>query len=182
MVSDGRNGLEDRDAGIESSSVRKFVCFAVAAVFCLNAFSGEKKAVPRFTDYPATNVFKGKPVKVDLKSDPQARRFRTQLRTQTAEGADFAGHYRLVIWGCGTGCQEFAIVDCKSGKVHFSSELPYVTYGAVDRDDFGLEFRVNSRLLIVRGARKEGADGVYYYLWDGKKVTLIAEEPTKPKE
>jgi hypothetical protein len=138
-----------------------------------------------FKDYPATNIFVGKPAAVDLKSDPKARMYRTQLGTQTKEGANFAGHYHIVTWGCGAECEDFAIVDCKTGKVHFP-ELPYVSNHYWRGDDFGLDFRINSRLLILRGsrkgARKEDAEtnGAHYYLWDGTKLKLIRDETVEP--
>ena len=48
-----------------------------------------------------------------------ARRLRTMLRIGAASGPNFAGHYTPVTWGCGVACQEFAIVDAKSGRVRY---------------------------------------------------------------
>jgi hypothetical protein len=70
-----------------------------------------------------TNIFTGKPAIVDLSSHPKARHYRTELRRQAKEGADFAGHYKFAIWGCGTACEEFAIVDSLTGRVYFSSDF-----------------------------------------------------------
>lgn len=135
---------------------------------------------PRYQDYTVTNGFKGKPPAVDLSSHSEARRFRTQLRRQTAEGANFAGHYRLVIWGCGTSCAQFAIVDCKTGHAYFSADLPYVTWTGWDGGDFGLQFRVDSRLLILCGSPQEEAKrGRFYYLWETNTLRLIRSDLKK---
>jgi hypothetical protein len=167
-----RNGLDGRDGRIEGVGVKSFACLVVLTVFCLSAFPAEKPGPP-FGDYPATNLFKGRPAKVDFKSHPQARMYRTQLRDQTKRGANFAGHFRLVTWGCGTSCQSFAIVDCETGRVYFKKDLPYVT-AAPAEDGPQLHFKVNSRLFVVRGALVEdGRFGDHHFVWDGKQLTLV---------
>lgn len=55
--------------------------------------------------------------KVDLSSHPRARMFRTRLGRGAEKGANFAGHYALVSWGCGSECQGSLVVDLTSGKV-----------------------------------------------------------------
>src|SRR6202041_301595 len=54
---------------------------------------------------------------LDLSSNPIAKRYRTVLRYQVSEGANFAGHYRVAIWGCGMTCAMFAVVNLKTGQV-----------------------------------------------------------------
>jgi hypothetical protein len=123
------------------------------AIGCATGIAAQK--IIEFKDYPATKTYNGTPALVDLKSHPQARMYRTELRSQTKKGANFAGHYRLAIWGCGSSCAQFAIVDCENGKVHFSKVLPYVSWAGWHEENGGLEFRVDSRLLKLRGSRKE---------------------------
>jgi hypothetical protein len=61
--------------------------------------------------------------------------------------------------------------------VHFSPELPFVTWTGWEDPKFGLDFRKDSCLLIARGSRQEElANGTYYYLWDGEKLTLLRKE------
>lgn len=81
---------------------------------------------------------------VDLSSHPWARSFRTRLRNVAAEGANFAGHYALVNWGCGTECQGSLLVDVRTGKVVGlkGSDEPLATAR-------GVAFRIDSRLLIA---------------------------------
>src|SRR5687767_8774797 len=66
---------------------------------------------PQFGDFPAGARFTGRPAAVDLVSDTAAGRFRTRLRWSEGDTVDFAGRYRLVLWGCGTSCQSGALVD-----------------------------------------------------------------------
>jgi len=53
---------------------------------------------------------------------PETRRFRTLLRESAAAGPNFNGHYRVVHWGCGTGCMGWAIVNLASGAVWMAPE------------------------------------------------------------
>jgi hypothetical protein len=127
-----------------------------------------------------TNVFKGQPATIKLGSDPQVRQFRTQLRKQAAQGPNFAGHYRISVWGCGSSCQQFAIIDCKTGRVYFPPQLPYVTYVHWNGDDPGLQFRIDSRLLILNGSpQEEETNGSFYYLWTTNQLQLICSLPRR---
>jgi hypothetical protein len=143
-----------------------------------SSFAAEKPP-PRHQDFAVTNIYKGKLAAVDLSSDPQARKYRTQLRTQTAEGPNFAGNFRIAHWGCGTGCVQLALVDCKTGRVYFPTNLPFVTLSNCD-DDCGLKFRTDSKLLILRGALfEESKPGTFYFLWEKNKLKLIRSDLKK---
>jgi hypothetical protein len=132
--------------------------------------------VPRFEDYGVTSKFIGKPALPDVKSLPRARRFRTMLREGAAHGPNFAGHYTIVFWGCGTGCVEPAIVDARDGRVFFPPGLTYIDGTFVDFDHnekvpevTTLRYRTDSSLLIVVGSPEEDekSTGVTYYSWNG---------------
>ena len=159
---------------------RNLQCSLVILVSALTALTQAADRSPSYEDFAVSNIFKGKPASVDLKSHPEARHFRTELLRQTAEGPNFASHYRLVIWGCGTSCQQFAIVDCQTGHVYFPANLPYVTYTHYYGDDIGLQFRANSRLLIVNGSPKEASKTRrYYYLWQTNALRLLRSDLMK---
>ena len=134
----------------------------------------ENVKVPSYKDFAVTNIFKGKPAEVNLSSDPDAYMFRTQLRRQAADGPNFAGHYKIAIWGCGTSCQQFAIIDSQNGRVFFPPVLPYVTFVQWDGTNAGLQFRIDSNLLILHGSPKEEPKvGTFYYLWQTNVLRLI---------
>jgi hypothetical protein len=138
---------------------------------------------PRFSDYPARPVRAGRYAAPDL-SSREARRYRTVLREAAAKGPNFAGRYRLVVWGCGAGCADFAIIDAASGRVSFERSLRAIALGQVGEegtgfDDLGLRSRADSRLLVVLGAPNEdkAREGVAFYEWTGKALKLLRFVP-----
>ncbi len=148
-----------------------------------------------FEDFPVAEVYTGKPAKIDFSSHPDARTFRTVLkigvkemdyeysdefpggRLKKDESANFAGHYVLLYWGCGTECQEIAIVDARNGKVYF----PQISAS------LGVKYNVKSNLLIVNPPDEiksrvdnEGwlPKGIHtkYYKWQNNKLIEIEDD------
>jgi hypothetical protein len=101
---------------------------------------------PRFKEFPVNEVFRGKPAAVVFER-AEERRFRTVIRSGATIGPNFAGHYTLVEWGCGTECFQAAIVDAKTGRIY---QPPLFDK---ERHDFfeasWLHFRPDSNLMIV---------------------------------
>ncbi len=141
--------------------------------------TGQQDTVrPKFSDFSVQERYTQKPARVDIASDPQARTYRTMLRDGAKSGPNFAGHFTIVIWGCGTSCQQFAIVDARSGKVYFSPDVPYVSFADIEAEPYGLDFRKDSRLIAVYGhIREDDPKGAFYYTWDGTRLTLIKSIP-----
>lgn len=102
---------------------------------------------PQFDDFPVQQVFHGTPAPVNLRSNPQAPAYRTRLKKAASGGPDFAGHYTVAEWGCGSNCQAHSFIDAKNGAV-----IDGVT------TDRGADYRLNSNLFI---ADPEG-DGLAY--------------------
>lgn len=154
----------------------KTIRLILASIICflpLGSFAREKRA-PRFEDYPVNETFRGKPAEINFRSNPSARTFRSMLKETAAQGPNFAGHYAVNTWGCGTECQQIGIVDLKNGQVYLP---PFAA-------SLGIETRVHSRLLIVdppaklkerfrEGAPPSSAYQSRYYLWDNRKLVLI---------
>jgi hypothetical protein len=140
---------------------------------------------PRFEDFPVPKIFRGKPAR-PLLSTPDARAFRTHLREGAKEGPNFAGHYTIVGWGCGTGCEHFAIIDAQTGRVYFSDTLSTATYNLVENiEEAGLKYRLDSKLLILVGSPGEAAEaenmvGTFYYKWENNRLTLIHSVKKQP--
>jgi hypothetical protein len=99
------------------------------------------RPAPRFEDYAVTDTaFDGRgPAPVQFTSADYGGMYRTRLREGAATGPNFAGHFTVVTWGCGTGCQIAAVVDARTGRL---SEQTLLTAN-------GLQFRRDSRLLYV---------------------------------
>jgi hypothetical protein len=99
------------------------------------------------------------------------------IREGAREGPNFAGHYTIVQWGCGAGCVQFAVVDAKTGAVFmppfYVGPRAFVE-GQTGEPEEPLQFRADSKLLIVSGSRNEKGEGVYYYRWDKGRLMLVA--------
>lgn len=114
-----------------------------------------------FAKFPVKNVFVGPHAKPNIGSSPDARRFRTRiLRDYTGE-PDFAGHFQVVSWGCGSNCHVFALVDTKTGKITFAP-----TSAALRA-----EYHLNSALFIIDPTTmvEDGDSAFYqtaYFVWD----------------
>ena len=110
---------------------------------------------PNPEDFACSYVFSLTPVSVDLASHPQARTFRSELGEQARRSADFAGYYVAASWGCGSPCQQWALIDSRDGKVYFA---PFTTA-------LGGRFSLNSRLFIADAPEEISA----YYRESGGK-------------
>ena len=156
-------------------------CLLTAVGFGHSAEASNQKGgnAPGFADFPAGDRFSGKPAALKILT-PQARKYRTMLRDSVKDGVNFAGHYIVGQWGCGGGCVQFAIIDAKTGDVYFPPFYVSVVAGPEEKMDEipePLQFKPDSKLLIVTGARNEKGGGVYYYKWDNKHLTLVSSTP-----
>jgi hypothetical protein len=99
----------------------------------------EKFSKPIQFDKYRVDTFSGKLTAIDYSSNKTARRFRSAINWSIDQyGMNFAGHYNLARWGCGTSCQSGAITDLKTGGVY---DIPTAS--------LDYEFRKDSRLIVV---------------------------------
>jgi hypothetical protein len=94
------------------------------------------KPLAAFDDY-LIPVFNGKLTAPNFESNLASKNFITRIKAACEGGINFAGHYTLVEWGCGTACQTGVLVDRKTGEIH-------------DRptSSLGTDFKSNSTLFI----------------------------------
>ncbi len=150
------------------------------------ALGNEPSAAPKFEDFPAPGPYVVATPKVDLHSHPQATRFRTILTRAAKEGPNFAGHFRVVEWGCGTGCVQVAIVDLISGKVGFPAELNNVVFPMPIEDGLserlGFVYRVDSTLFLVNGVvGPVELLGAHYFQLSGGALVPLRVIPWEPR-
>jgi hypothetical protein len=149
---------------------------------------------PRFEDYPAKGVFTGTPAAPILATAEQ-RKFRTRIRNGVSIGSDvwvgsyknpikskgpnFAGHYFVIRWGCGSQCVMMATVDAETGKV-YEPPLADKTSLWVPLDNLSemeTDLRPDSSLLILRNACRDLKDrrtcGTYYFNWKENHFDLV---------
>ena len=101
---------------------------AVATVLILALPVAAQSTSPKFTDYPVNDLYQGKYAKAKTgkglgQPHPEGGYLPSMFRTRLNAAAEsqlvnFAGHYILTTWGCGSGgCVDGAIIDAKSGDV-----------------------------------------------------------------
>ncbi len=144
-----------------------------------------QKAIPRFEDYQVEASFHGKPAEPIV---PRRHAFRSRIVEGARKGPNCGGHYTIIEWGCGSGCVSFVIVDAVSGRLYYpipfsALALPYQGT-ASGRDYRGLEYHLNSALLIADGCPEDSETGesgergkncgTRYYKWEQNRFVLIA--------
>lgn len=141
----------------------------VCGVAALPALAQDASRPPRFENFPANSVFKGKPADPVLVT-PEERRYGTVIqrglrkglgvedgesgRDLAKPGPNFAGNYVIVKWGCGSPCLMAAIVDSRNGRVlpppfHHGPGHSYFQVPWGFPKEPPLSYRLDSRLLIA---------------------------------
>ncbi|MBI3935017.1 MAG: hypothetical protein HY316_10025 [Acidobacteria bacterium] len=160
---------------------------AIAALALILLTLQAKPPDLRFEDYPAGDIFRGTPAAPKI-VEPWVRMYRIRIREGISKGSgvhhydepqvrldrieayprgnqyngpNFAGHYFVVTWGCGTGCLRMAVVDAITGKIYppplsVSKQDPLVI------PMFGMgwalfDFRVESRLFAMSTCTEKSA-------------------------
>jgi hypothetical protein len=100
--------------------------------------------------------------------------YRTRLREAAVRPPNFADHYVVAEWGCGTGCAIHRLIDLKTGRIY---EAPGATRG--------FEYRIDSALVIQDPPIGSGFPAynnhsylapVKYWLWTGAEFDLLYQE------
>ena len=159
---------------------------------------GRTGAVPRFEDYPVSEVFVGTPA-VPKFVTPLEQSYADQIRDGVEQGygvfrdgkedkgANFAGHLIVIQWGCGSPCMRMAVVDARTGDIYY----PPISFDGIDKQSFDLplltlpdsvtqnpvvQFRLKSGLMIIKASPSQlGRHDayVYYFLWRQDRWTLL---------
>ncbi|HLK05304.1 MAG TPA: hypothetical protein VKT53_12760 [Candidatus Acidoferrum sp.] len=123
------------------------------------ALASMAESRPRFEDFRVGDVFQGRHPKIVWPdgfdpSEPAHDRLVFAAQSTVQKKPNFAGHYGIAEYSCGTNCAELVIVDLKSGAVLENS--PYTTieshFDSKKGASYeGISFRRQSRLLIASG-------------------------------
>ena len=121
---------------------------------------------PSFTEY-SVPVSTEKLAALDLKSDPLGAEYKTYISDAYNGGVNFAGHYVIAMWGCGTNCRKGAIIDTHTGKI--LGALPFVA-------ENGESFVATSTLFIENPPeQQEGAFATFpsrNWRWEPDRQTF----------
>lgn len=130
---------------------------------------------PKFSDYSVVQIYQGKPAVPILSKDQ--RWYRTVIREGAKSRVQFAGHYTIPTFGCGTGCTGFYLVDSITGKVYdgFTVADSFAWIARPGNENVRrIEFYPNSRLFRITGCPGETNCGFYdYEVVDGAGLKLI---------
>jgi hypothetical protein len=136
------------------------------------AQSPTENSPDQFLRYPAKHFFKGHPA-APILTTPDAHLFRTRIREGVAKGVVFGGHYELAVWGCGSGCLSFAVIDAFTGKVTFFPASVSQNREAGER----LTYRRDSMALHIIGSLNDVDSADRWYEWNGNEFVLISKKP-----
>ncbi len=151
---------------------------ALLAPMCADATAQGRKRVPKFSDHPVKEIRTGKSAPLVLETEEQ-RNSITYYQAVANEGANFAGHYAVVMLGCGPACSVVDFLDTRTGKIisgEFSNSGWEQTHDAF-RD---VEFRRGSRLIVFAGRiDHKNPVGWHFYLFDNGKLKKLHTIVTK---
>ena len=142
--------------------------FKLLICLTLNCINHQLIAKQPFSSYNV-RIYNGKKAKLIIKGNPLAEMYKTTIRAtyysspfmkkwHGKTGLNFAGHYCFVWWGCGSPCQNSAVVDLKTGIVYPGTDA-----------SIGFKFQPNSRLLIVNPSVTKDDCAfckIGYWLWN----------------
>ncbi|TCP80790.1 hypothetical protein C8J31_11430 [Rhizobium sp. PP-CC-2G-626] len=137
---------------------------------------GARKPVP--SDYPSRGELKGKTSLPDFKNrDRDFNAFRTRIRDGMKQGPNFAGHYSVIQFGCGTGCSGVVVADNRTGQP------AWFPRGGEDNMYLDLLFQLDSRLLAAQWLDHEaGRCFTEFVDYDRSKWILLRKVDIGPTE
>jgi hypothetical protein len=144
--------------------------FFVAWALAQTQPGDQNNPLPTFQDYKVAHIYGGKPATPVLKT-PEDREYRTRIRRGAAQGANFAGHYAVVILGCGTQCSSFLIVDVQNGRVFARAQKEYTCQPY---------YNLDSRLLVTdvcTGPPTGTGCTRAFWEWTGTELRFLARTP-----
>jgi hypothetical protein len=148
----------------------------VISRFMVGAAAPAGESFP-FDEYQAGPLFHGRPA-VPRAETPLARDHTDIIRKAVRRGPNFAGHYTVVNWGCGSSCGTYVIVDNRTGRIYEPQEISK----GVELGVAGPEHRPNSTLMVVASCPPPEQYGYKncerkFYKWNGSKLILLKTEP-----
>jgi len=115
--------------------------------------------VPRggFESY-AVPVYRGPLVSPNFRNAPKSySRFTTVIGQGAGEGVNFAGHYTIIVIGCGAGCRSVVLVDAQTGEIDAKDgKVLRFPLGGEGNYLLTLNFQPDSRLVRARWQDQEG--------------------------
>lgn len=110
---------------------------------------------------PMDSVYRGSIVLPDFKGrDKKFFNYRTRIAEEMKTGPNFAGHFVIIVIGCGTACRFAFVGDVANGQVY---QFPY---GGEENYDMDLRFDVKRNEVLVRWISGDNCLKDYL-IWNG---------------
>ncbi|MFZ2555905.1 MAG: hypothetical protein WAZ27_01630 [Minisyncoccia bacterium] len=130
-----------------------FLCSLVVLAEGAFLYSLQTKETPSTCEYVVAEWEQTKPAEASAKdmyvgpiapvnfegTFPEAKEFEAVIAGAVSRGPNFAGHFTIAEWSCGTNCQDHSIVDVITGNI--------VAYGIPS--EAGLSFDTGSALIMT---------------------------------
>jgi hypothetical protein len=144
------------------------VCRLLSVAILCSSLAALGQSSMSFRDYSVSLKFRGRPA-APLHNTLNSRFYRTKIREAVENRPNFADHYTLAQWGCGSACVRFSIIDSKDGRVYdFPSTVSWN-----DEEPSGVIFRRDSRAVHMVGQLDEdGKSRDRWYVWDGHALLM----------
>jgi hypothetical protein len=168
---------------VRREKVRHTLEMLVVLLFFLGQ-AAPQRVLPKFEDFTAVGLFRGTPA-MPILATREDRRFRTMIQEGARKGPNFAVHFTIADWGLGSNIGEFSIIDANTGRVHvpFRAVAYPPMFSYVEDPALGvaaLDFRLDSRMLLIRGCPGEKRCGSYFFEWTGTRLKLLKAVPAVP--
>jgi hypothetical protein len=145
----------------------------IGFILILSIFSvcfSQSNLLPQFEEYLTDSIYHGKISDPNFTTNKDAIKFKSTIKNnlknaKDKNGINFAGHFIICEWGCGSPCQKNVIVDAKTGYI----------YNGINTC-WSYKSRPNSKLLIANpdsGNIYNNVCKTEYYLWDNDSLRLI---------
>lgn len=175
----------------------------IAVVAAISCFAQHRSAsAPAFEDYPVKEVFNRAPHTPVLVT-PEQRKYRTRIRDgvekgwgvvidgdwdkrQGTPGPNFAGHYIVIVWGCGSPCLMMAVCNAATGAVYnppLSARglaLPLLVLPDSVGENASIAYRQDSRLMIIRAmppGQRTATSYTFYFVLENGSWRLLRRVP-----
>ncbi len=132
----------------------------------------EPMGAPRFSEYPSEPFDAPATAKIDFSGSDLGEEDRENLKAALTGGPNFAGHLTAAMIRCGATCERLVLVDWREGLVRDAPPLGENQESLPCRNDEALQFRRDSRLLLITRARGP-AVVTQYYVWNQKGALLV---------
>jgi hypothetical protein len=147
--------------------MRVFALLMFALILSYSAGTDSPYSKYPFAKYPARH-YKGKLAAPRLIT-PTQREFRTVIRRGAVKGPNFAGHYTVAEWGCGSNCVVYAVIDAITGFV-YDKGLPNPNEGY----PCGLLYQRDSNLFVIeQSATIQSKCEPRLYVWRGSRFEAL---------